>query len=153
MLNLGISRFVIPGILYHQEHGDNLGLKSFLFLYLYHNYLLTSPRTRRALSPGYICVPGFRKCLELQTWKIPNGTSNTTGLCIPAAKPADCSEVAWANLISPFTKRSGIRSCQGGINPIGILQMRARPTFSPLKGKSWLLNHVIYLRNRDKISV
>jgi len=76
---------------------------------------------------------GFRKCLELQTWKIPNGTSNTTELCIPAEKPADCSEVAWANLISPFTKRSGIRSCQGGINPIGILQMRARPTFSPLK--------------------
>ena len=28
-----------------------------------------------------------------------------------------------------------------------------RSTFSPLKGKSWLLNHVIYLRNLDKLSV
>ena len=28
-----------------------------------------------------------------------------------------------------------------------------RPTFSHLKGKSWLLNHVIYLRNWDKLSV
>ena len=33
--------------------------------------------------------------------------------------------------------------------PIGGL----RPTFSPLKGKSWLLNHVIYFRNWDKLSV
>ena len=43
-----------------------------------------------------------------------------------------------------------------GSNPntlLSIWPIFARPTFSPLKGKSWLLNHMIYVRNWDKLRV
>merc|ERR1711971_1421405 len=87
------------------------------------------PRTRRALSPGYLSIPGYKECLESQTWRVPNGIGRTTELCIPATKPAYCLEAAWTNLNSAS---SGLRFCNGGIDPVGILQIFARI----LSGKS-----------------
>jgi len=87
------------------------------------------PRTRKALSPGYLSIPGYKECLESQTWRVPNGIGRTTELCIPATKPAYCFETAWADINSAS---SGLRFCNGGIDPVGILQIFARI----LSGKS-----------------
>ena len=81
------------------------------------------------MSSGYLSIPGYKECLESQTWRVPNGIGRTTELCIPATKPAYCLEEAWANLNSAS---SGLRFCNGGIDPVGILQIFARI----LSGKS-----------------
>merc|ERR1712008_16712 len=74
-----------------------------------------SPRTRRALPPGYLSIPGHTECLESQT--LP-GDSHS-GKCIPAIKPAYCSEAAWADLALD----SGLSACYGGIEAIPVLRM------------------------------
>merc|ERR1712037_387691 len=66
-----------------------------------------SPRTRRALPPSYLSIPGHTECLDSQT--LP-GDSHS-GKCIPAIKPAYCSEAAWADLALD----SGLDACYGGI--------------------------------------
>ena len=68
---------------------------------------LGSPRTRRALPPSYLSIPGHTECLDSQT--LP-GDSHS-GKCIPAIKPAYCSEAAWADLALD----SGLDACYGGI--------------------------------------
>jgi hypothetical protein len=82
-----------------------------------------------ALSPGYLSIPGYKDCLEFQTWRVPNAIGRTTELCIPATKPAYCFETAWTDISSAS---SGLRFCNGGIDPVGILQIFARI----LSGKS-----------------
>ena len=68
---------------------------------------LGSPRTRRALPPSYLSIPGHTECLDSQT--LP-GDSHS-GKCIPAIKPAYCSEAAWADLALD----SGLDACYEGI--------------------------------------
>ena len=68
---------------------------------------LGSPRTKRALPPAYLSIPGHKECLDSQT--LP-GDSHS-GKCIPAIKPAYCSEAAWADLALD----SGLDACYGGI--------------------------------------
>ena len=81
------------------------------------------------MSPGYLSIPGYKECLESQTWRVPNGIGRTTEVCIPATKPAYCFDTAWADINSAS---SGLRFCNGGIDPVGILQIFARI----LSGKS-----------------
>ena len=64
-----------------------------------------SPRTKRALPPGYLSVDGTEQCLE--TERMP-GTSSSY-LCIPARKPWCCPQGVWNNLSS---ESLGLVRCQ-----------------------------------------
>ena len=72
-----------------------------------------SPRTRRALPPGYLSVDGTEQCLESE--RMP-GTSSSY-LCIPARKPWCCPQGVWNNLSS---ESLGLVRCQmTNLDPCG----------------------------------
>ena len=81
------------------------------FLPKYYVYL-GSPRTRRALPPGYVSVEGHKQCVETET---PIGASSSY-LCLPASRPSCCIPPAWNQLNSGS---SGLDPCEA---PIGFNQ-------------------------------
>ena len=73
---------------------------------------LGSPRTKRALPPGYLNVEGRDQCHETET--LPGASSSY--LCLPASRPSCCIPPAWNQLNSGS---SGLDPCEA---PIGFNQ-------------------------------
>ena len=70
---------------------------------------LGSPRTKRALAPGYR-VEDSEKCTEKET--APGAPGPTT--CVPASKPRCCPQKSW-DVVKDGT--SGIEFCRFGGTP------------------------------------
>ena len=68
-------------------------------------FYLGSPRTKRALPPGYLDVEGRDQCHETES---PPGASSSY-LCLPASKPWCCAQASWNQLNSGS---SGLEACE-----------------------------------------
>jgi len=71
-----------------------------------------SPRTKRALPPGYLNVEGRDQCHETET--LPGASSSY--LCLPSSKPFCCDQAAWNQLTDGS---SGLDTCTA---PAGVNQ-------------------------------